>query len=66
VSTEAFSIHKPRGFSKRCCPYCGSREVWRLHRRGLVERYLFPVFHLVRHQCSVCDHRFYGRDLSVN
>jgi hypothetical protein len=35
VSTEAFSIHKPRGFSKRCCPYCGSREVWRLHRRVL-------------------------------
>ena len=27
MSTEAVSTHKPRGFSKRCCPYCGSREV---------------------------------------
>ena len=64
MSTEAFSIHKLRAFSKRCCPYCGCSELWRLRRRGLVERYLFRVFRLVPHQCTACDHRFYVRDLS--
>ena len=65
MSTEAFSIPTPRGFLKRCCPYCSCTEVWRLQRRGLVERHLLRVFHLVPHQCSVCYHRFYVRDLSA-
>ena len=62
MSTDAFSIHKPRACSKRHCPYCGCRELWRLRRRGLIARNLFRVFRLAPHQCSACDHRFYARE----
>jgi DNA-directed RNA polymerase subunit RPC12/RpoP len=44
---------------KRPCPYCGSSELFRSHRRGVIERYLFPVVGVRPVRCGNCDARFY-------
>jgi DNA-directed RNA polymerase subunit RPC12/RpoP len=47
--------------SSRLCPYCGSSEVFRSHRRGTVERYLLRAIAVRPYRCVNCDARFYGR-----
>jgi hypothetical protein len=44
---------------KRPCPHCGSNEVFRSHRRGIMERYLLPIIKVRPVRCGSCDARFY-------
>ena len=44
---------------KRPCPHCGSSEVFRSHRRGMMERYLLPIIGVRPVRCVCCDARFY-------
>ena len=45
--------------SRRTCPYCGSSEVSRSHRRGVAERYLLRAIGVRPFRCVNCDARFY-------
>ncbi len=49
--------HYPR--TKRC-PHCGSRDIQRSRRRGLLERLFLPVVLRRPFKCERCLHRFYG------
>jgi hypothetical protein len=40
------------------CPSCGSPNVHRSHRKGLVERVILPLLHLRPYRCEDCDARF--------
>ena len=44
---------------KRPCPHCGSSELFRSHRRGIMERYLLSVIGVRPLRCGNCDARFY-------
>jgi DNA-directed RNA polymerase subunit RPC12/RpoP len=44
---------------QRHCPHCGSAEVFRSHRRGAIERYLFRAIGMRSFRCVNCDARFY-------
>ena len=50
-----------RADSKRICPYRGSSEVFRSHRRGAVERCRLRAIQVRPFRCVNCDARFYGR-----
>ena len=45
--------------SKRFCPYCGGSEIFRSHRRGAMERYIFRPIGLRPFRCVNCNARFY-------
>ena len=49
---------RPR--ARRCCPRCGSDEVRRSHRRGLVELLILPIFLRRPYYCNRCMRRFYS------
>jgi hypothetical protein len=36
---------------QRHCPYCGSAEVFRSHRRGVMERYLLRAIAVRPYRC---------------
>jgi hypothetical protein len=46
--------------ARRLCPYCRSVEITRSHRRGPIEKYLFPVIHVRVYRCDDCNARFYA------
>lgn len=43
--------------ARRLCPVCGSNEVRRSHRRGLVDA-LLNLIGIKPYRCQRCDHRF--------
>jgi hypothetical protein len=43
------------------CPRCGSKQVRRSHRRGMIERFISKVLPIAPYRCAGCDHRFTGR-----
>ena len=45
---------------KRPCPHCTSTEVFRSHRRGPFEKYLFSMMGMRPYRCTKCEARFYG------
>jgi DNA-directed RNA polymerase subunit RPC12/RpoP len=45
---------------KFSCPHCRSREVFRSHRRGFIERYVLLPFRMRPYRCIKCDTRFYA------
>ena len=45
---------------KRPCPHCTSTEVFRSHRRGPFEKYLFSMIGMRPYRCTKCEVRFYG------
>src|ERR1700745_3999541 len=45
---------------RRPCPHCSSTEVFRSHRRGPFEKYLFSIIGMRPYRCIKCDSRFYG------
>jgi hypothetical protein len=45
---------------KRPCPHCTSTEVFRSHRRGPFEKYLFRMIGMRPYRCIKYDDRFYG------
>ena len=45
---------------KRPCPHCSSKEVFRSHRRGPFEKYVFSLIGLRPYRCIKCESRFYG------
>jgi predicted RNA-binding Zn-ribbon protein involved in translation (DUF1610 family) len=44
--------------NKLACPECGSTEIARSRRRGLVEHYFLRVLHIHPYRCMSCNHRF--------
>jgi hypothetical protein len=40
------------------CPKCKSSEVYRSHRRGVVEKVVLRVMSKAPYQCKSCKHRF--------
>ena len=46
---------------QQVCPYCGSAEVFRSHRRGAVEKFLLRPIGVRPFRCVNCDARFYRR-----
>jgi len=42
------------------CPYCGSFDVRRSHRRGLAEVLILPLLLRRPFRCEVCDRRHYN------
>jgi len=36
------------------CPACGSDRVYRLERKGLVQKTVYPIFGLYPWQCKKC------------
>ncbi|MFZ0819244.1 MAG: hypothetical protein WAM91_04190 [Candidatus Acidiferrales bacterium] len=42
------------------CPYCGSFDVRRSHRRGLSEVLFLPLVLLRPFRCEMCDRRHYN------
>jgi DNA-directed RNA polymerase subunit RPC12/RpoP len=42
------------------CPQCDSRVVRRSTRRGLVERFVYPLLLVWPYRCEDCDVRFLG------
>jgi hypothetical protein len=44
---------------KRPCPYCDSSEIFRSHRRGVLEKYLLRAIQVRPFRCVDCDARFY-------
>jgi hypothetical protein len=47
--------------STHVCPRCGSKQVRRSHRRGVMERLMTRVLPMQLYRCAGCDHRFAGR-----
>ena len=45
---------------KRPCPHCSSTEVFRSHRRGPFEKYVFSVIGMRPYRCIKCDSRYYA------
>lgn len=43
---------------RKGCPSCGSRNVSRSHRRGLVDK-LLGAMYVRPYRCLECDRRFY-------
>ena len=55
------SIFRPKSGPMRRqkrCPSCGSLNVHRSHRKGLVERVIIPLLRLRPYRCEDCDARF--------
>jgi hypothetical protein len=50
--------------SRKTCPSCGSHQLSRSHRRGIIERYVLRALEIRPFRCTACDARFYGRDAS--
>ena len=44
---------------QQACPYCGSAEVFRSHRRGAMEKFLLRPIGVRPFRCVNCDARFY-------
>ncbi len=42
----------------RVCPACGDDEIWRVHRRRALERFI-SVFGFLPFACGRCRRRFY-------
>jgi hypothetical protein len=49
-----------RFYLLRCCPACGSLDVRRSHRRGLLEVVLLPLLLLRPFRCEDCTRRHYN------
>jgi hypothetical protein len=47
-------------FGSRRCPLCGSEEVLRSRRRGLIELFFVPLFLLRPYRCRQCSARHLG------
>ena len=45
---------------KRFCPDCGSARIARSHQRGILERYVGPIFQVHPYRCRDCYTRFYS------
>jgi len=45
---------------KRFCPNCGSTDVHRSQRWGMVECALLPIVLTRPYRCERCDFRFFG------
>jgi len=43
---------------RRICPECGSTEISRSRRRGLLEHYVLRVLQIHPYRCLSCSHRF--------
>jgi DNA-directed RNA polymerase subunit RPC12/RpoP len=44
-----------------CCPRCGSSEVSKSRRRGIVEKYLGTVLQMRPYRCYECSLRFWKK-----
>ena len=44
----------------RCCPQCGSRDICRSRREGIIEKYILPLLRLRPFHCEDCARRYYG------
>ena len=49
-------------YSRKICPTCRGQEVYRSHRRGIVERYVLRAMQIRPYRCISCDNRFYSRE----
>jgi DNA-directed RNA polymerase subunit RPC12/RpoP len=45
------------------CPDCGSYDIRRDHRRGILERWALTLFGTRPYQCIECGHRFWDSPL---
>jgi hypothetical protein len=48
--------------NRKACPCCRGKEVYRSHRRGIVERYVLRAVQVRPYRCAACDNRFYKQE----
>ena len=41
------------------CPQCGSSDVTRSKKKGLLDRTISSIFHIKPYRCRKCDYRHY-------
>ncbi len=46
------------------CPKCQSREIDRVPRQDVLERFILMLRRKQRYRCLDCDYRFYDRPVS--
>jgi len=61
LSTSPIANHLVHAVSERHCPRCGSPDVYRRPRKGIVDAVVSQVFGRKPYYCDACDIHFYAK-----